>query len=73
MENPEIFIYLLVGIALGAVIGWLGGTRKGAEAEAENRAAEQRLEALRGQSAEVGAALKQRCHGGAAQKLERGD
>ena len=36
MENPEIFIYLLVGIALGAVIGWLGGTRKGAEAEAES-------------------------------------
>ena len=41
MENPEIFIYLRVGVALGAVIGWLGGTRKGAKAEAESRAAEQ--------------------------------
>ena len=59
MENPEIFIYLLVGIALGAVIGWLGGTRKGAEAEAENRAAEQRLEDLRRQSEEQVAALKE--------------
>ena len=59
MENPEIFIYLLVGIALGAVIGWLGGTRKGAEAEAESRAAEQRLEEQRRQSEEQLAALKE--------------
>ena len=35
MENPEIIIYLLVGVALGGVIGWLIGSRKGAEAEAE--------------------------------------
>ena len=59
MENPEIFIYLLVGIALGAVIGWLLGTRKGARAEAESRAAEQRLEDQRRQSEEQLAALKE--------------
>ncbi len=59
MENPEIFIYLLVGVALGAVIGWLVGTRKGARAEAESRAAEQRLEDQREKSAEQLVALKE--------------
>tara|TARA_B100000749_G_scaffold189902_1_gene147162 strand:+ start:2124 stop:3380 length:1257 start_codon:yes stop_codon:yes gene_type:complete len=59
MENPEIFIYLLVGVALGAVIGWLVGTRKGAKAEAESRAAEQRLEDQREKSAEQLVALKE--------------
>ena len=44
MENPEIFVYLLIGVVLGGVIGWLAGSRKGARAEAESRAAEQRLE-----------------------------
>ena len=59
MENPEIFIYLLVGVALGAVIGWLVGTQKGARAEAESRAAEQRLEDQREKSAEQLVALKE--------------
>lgn len=59
MENPEIFIYLLVGVALGAVIGWLVGTRKEARAEAESRAAEQRLEDQREKSAEQLVALKE--------------
>ena len=59
MENPEIIVYLLVGVALGGVIGWLVGTRKGARAEAESQAAEKRLEELREQSAEQLAALKE--------------
>ena len=59
MENPEIIVYLLVGVALGGVIGWLVGTRKGARAEAESQGAEKRLEELRAQSAEQLAALKE--------------
>jgi DNA recombination protein RmuC len=59
MENPEIFIYLLVGVALGAVIGWLVGTQKGVRAEAESRAGEQRLEDQREKSAEQLVALKE--------------
>ncbi|MDP6677545.1 MAG: DNA recombination protein RmuC, partial [Verrucomicrobiota bacterium] len=59
MENPEIVIYLLVGVVLGGVIGWLVGTRKGAQAEAESQASEKRLEELRAQSAEQLAALKE--------------
>ncbi len=59
MENPEIIIYLLVGVALGGVIGWLVGSRKGVRAQAESRAAEQRLEEQREQSAEQLAALRE--------------
>ena len=59
MENPEIFVFLLIGVALGGVIGWLVGSRKGARAQAESRAAEQRLEEQREQSAEQLAALKE--------------
>ena len=59
MENPEIIIYLLVGVALGGVIGWLIGSRKGAKVEAENQAAERRLEDQRSQAAEQLAALKE--------------
>ena len=59
MENPEIFVYLLIGVVLGGVIGWLAGSRKGARAEAESRAAEQRLEEQREQSAEQLAALRE--------------
>ena len=59
MENPEVIIYLLVGVVLGGVIGWLVGSRKGAKAEAENQAAESRLEEQRAQSAEQLAALKE--------------
>ena len=59
MENPEIFVFLLIGVALGGVIGWLVGSRKGARAQAESRAAEQRLEEQREQSAEQLAALRE--------------
>ncbi len=59
MENPEIFVFLLIGVALGGVIGWLVGSRKGVRAQAESRAAEQRLEEQREQSAEQLAALKE--------------
>jgi DNA recombination protein RmuC len=59
MENPEIIIYLLVGVVLGGVIGWLVGSRKGDKAEAENRAAESRLEDQRKQSEEQLVALKE--------------
>ena len=59
MENPEIIVYLLVGCALGGVIGWLAGSRKGVQAEAENQAAEQRLKDQREQSEEQLAALKE--------------
>ena len=59
MENQEIIVYLLVGVALGGVIGWLVGSRKGARAEAESRVAEQRLEEQRAQSTEQLAALKE--------------
>ena len=59
MENPEVIIYLLVGVVLGGVIGWLVGSRKGAKAEAENQAAESRLEDQRKQSEEQLVALKE--------------
>ena len=59
MENPEIIIYLLVGVVMGGVIGWLVGSRKGAKAEAENQAAESRLEDQRKQSEEQLVALKE--------------
>jgi DNA recombination protein RmuC len=59
MENPEIFVFLLIGVALGGVIGWLVGSRKGVRAQAESRAAEQRLEEQREQSAEQLAALRE--------------
>ena len=59
MGNPEIFIYLLVGVALGSVIGWLVGSRKGTRAEAESQATEQRFEDHRRQSEKQHAALKE--------------
>ena len=59
MENPEIFVFLLIGVALGGVIGWVVGSRKGVRAQAESRAAEQRLEEQREQSAEQLAALRE--------------
>ena len=59
MENPEVIIYLLVGVVMGGVIGWLVGSRKGAKAEAENQAAESRLEDQRKQSEEQLVALKE--------------
>ena len=59
MENPEIIIYLLVGVALGGVIGWLIGSRKGARAEAESQANEQRFKYHRRQSEEQHAALRE--------------
>ncbi|SVB77283.1 uncharacterized protein METZ01_LOCUS230137, partial [marine metagenome] len=40
MEILEIIVYLLVGVALG----WLIGSRKGVRAEAESQATEQRFE-----------------------------
>jgi len=59
MGNPEIIIYLLVGVALGGVIGWLAGSRKGAKAEAESQAAERQLEDQRSRAAEQLTALKE--------------
>ena len=61
MENPEVFIYLLVGVALGGVIGWLIGSRKGARAEAESQASRTAASRITGtrQSEEQHAALRE--------------
>ena len=55
MEILEIIVYLLVGVALG----WLIGSRKGVRAEAESQATEQRFEDHRKQSEKQHAALKE--------------